>query len=71
MPRRPGQPDGIPLWNRLALHRFVCHEFGYLGGMFDMLDFGSETWPPDFDANEESEYATVLGLYRHPSRAPR
>ena len=29
------------LQNRLALHRFVCHEFGYLGGMTDMLDSSS------------------------------
>ena len=55
------------LRNRLALHRFVCHEFGYLGGMSDMLDRLRDL-AAGFDAGGESEYATVLGLYRHPTR---
>ena len=67
MPRRQGRTDGIPLRNRLALHRFVCHEFGYLGGMSDMLDRLRDL-AAGFDAGGESEYATALGLYRHPSR---
>ena len=67
MPRRQGQTDGIPLRNRLALHRFVCHEFGYLGGMSDMLDRLRDL-ATGFDASGESEYATALGLYRDPTR---
>ena len=55
------------LRNRLALHRFVCHEFGYLGGMSDMLDRLRDL-AAGFDASGESEYATALGLYRHPTR---
>ena len=55
------------LRNRLALHRFVCHEFGYLGGMSDMLDRLRDL-AAGFDAGGESEYATALGLYRHPTR---
>ena len=55
------------LRDRLALHRFVCHEFGYLGGMSDMLD-----WLRDlvagFEASGESQYATELSLRRHPTR---
>ena len=67
MPRRQGQADNIPLRNRLALHRFVCHEFGYLGGMSDMLGRLRDL-AAGFDAGGESEYATALGLYRHPTR---
>ena len=55
------------LQNRLALHRFVCHEFGYLGGMSDMLDRLRDL-AAGFDAGGESEYAMALGLYRHPTR---
>ena len=55
------------LQNRVALHRFVCHEFGYLGGMSDMLDRLRDL-AAGFDAGGESEYATALGLYRHPTR---
>ena len=55
------------LRDRLALRRFVCHEFGYLGGMSDMLD-----WLRDlvagFEASGESQYATELSLRRHPTR---
>ena len=68
MPRRRGQTDGVPLRNRLALHRFVCHEFGYLGGMSDMLDRLRDL-ATGFDASGESEYAMALGLYRDPTRA--
>ena len=67
MPRRPGQADGIPLRHRLALHRFVCHEFGYLGGMFDMLDFLRDL-PAGFDPSGESEYVKALVVHRHRSR---
>ena len=70
MPRRQGQTDGIPLRNRLALHRFVCHEFGYLGGMSDMLDRMRDL-ATGFNASGESEYATALGLYRRSRPAPR
>ena len=68
MPSRHRQAGGMPLQNRLALHRFVCHEFGYLGGMSDMLDRLRDL-AAGFDASGESEYATALGLYRHPTRA--
>ena len=56
------------LQNRLALHRFVCHEFGYLGGMTDMLDRLRDL-PAGLDANDESKYATALLLYRDHDRA--
>ena len=56
------------LQNRLALHRFVCHEFGYLGGMSDMLDFLHDL-PAGFDAAGESEYVQALLLHRHRDRA--
>ena len=56
------------LQNRLALHRFVCHEFGYLRGMSDMLDW-LRGLPADRSGSGESEYATALLLYRHRDRA--
>ena len=68
MPRRPGQADGMPLRHRLALHRFMCHEFGYLGGMSDMLDFLRDL-PAGFDPSGESEYVKALVVHRHRSRA--
>ena len=67
MPRRSGRADGIPLRHRLALHRFVCHEFGYLGGMSDMLDF-LRGLPAGFDPSGESEYVKALVVHRHRSR---
>ena len=67
MPRRPGQADGIPLRDQLALHRFVCHEFGYLGGMPDMLDFLRDL-PAGFDPSGESEYVKALVVHRHRDR---
>ena len=55
--RRTGN---MPLQNRLALHRFVCQEFGY-DDMRTMLErLGSA--PAGFDANGESEYARALYL---------
>ena len=63
-----GHTGNISLQNRLALHRFVCHEFGYLGGMSDMLDWLRDL-PADLNASGESEYATALLLYRHRDRA--
>ena len=61
------QGGGSPLQNRLVLHRFVCHEFGYLGGMSDMLDRLRDL-ATGFDASGESEYARALSLYQHPTR---
>ncbi len=67
MPRRRGQADDLPLRDRLALHRFVCHEFGYLGGMSDMLGFLRDL-PPGFDASGESDYGRALVLNRDRER---
>ena len=54
-----------PLQNRLALHRFVCREFGYDGMQMMLERLGSA--PAGFDANGESEYARAL--YLNPARA--
>ena len=47
-----------PLQNRLALHRFVCQEFGY-DDMRTMLDRLRDA-PAGFAASGESEYARAL-----------
>ena len=57
---RQRRTGNMPLQNRLALHRFVCQEFGY-DDMRTMLErLGSA--PVGFDANGESEYARALYL---------
>ena len=61
------QSGNVPLRSRLALHRFVCHEFGYPGGLSDMLGWLRDL-APGFDASGESQYATALLLYCHPTR---
>ncbi len=49
-----------PLQNRLALHRFVCREFGY-EDMRAVLDRLRDA-PAEFTASGESEYARALYL---------
>ena len=48
------------LQNRLALHRFICREFGYedLHAMLERL----RDVPPGFTGSGESEYARALYL---------
>lgn len=54
-----------PLENRLILHRFLCHEFGYenLSVMLERL----RAVPAGFTANGESEFARALYLNPHRS----
>lgn len=56
-----------PLENRLVLHRFMCHEFGYcdLPTMLEKL----RDIPAGFDVAEESEYAHALYLRLNPDKA--
>ena len=68
MTSRRHQMGGTPLRNRLALHRFICHEFGYPAGMADMLD-RLRGLAAGTDASDESGYATALWLYRDGGRA--
>ena len=63
--RRPGD---APLRNRLVLHRFICRELGYPGGMSDMLDRLHDL-APGLDPGGESRYAQALLLYRRPEQA--
>ena len=64
MQQRRGSTENAPLQNRLALHRFVCREFGYedLGAMLERL----EDAPAGLDGDGESEYARAL--YLNPAR---
>ena len=57
------------LRNRLVLHRFICHEFGYLRGLAEMLGRLRGLSAGSLDALDESEYATALWMYRHRDRA--
>ena len=68
MTSRRHQMGGTPLRNRLALHRFICHEFGYPAGMANMLD-RLRGLAAGTDASDESGYATALWLYRDGGRA--
>ena len=60
MPSRLGRTGDTPLQNRLALHRFICREFGY-DDMRAMLDRLRDA-PAGFTASGESEYARALYL---------
>ena len=53
------------LSNRLALHRFICAEFGYddMDAMLEQLSAANEL-APAIEANGESTYAQALRLYR-------
>ena len=53
------------LSNRLALHRFICAEFGYddMDAMLEQLSAANEL-APAIEANGESAYAQALRLYR-------
>ena len=57
------------LQNRLVLHRFICHEFGYPAGMAEMLDHLRGLSLGSLDASDESRYATALLLYRNEDHA--
>ena len=57
------------LRKRLVLHRFVCHEFGYLGDMTGMLGRLRGLSATNLDTCDESRYATALLLYRNEDRA--
>ena len=57
------------LRNRLVLHRFICHEFGYLRGLAEMLGRLRGLSAGSLDTRDESEYATALWMYRHRDRA--
>ena len=69
MASRHRQAGGTPLQNRLVLHRFICHEFGYLAGMAEMLDHLRGLSPSNLDTGDESQYATALLLYRNEDHA--
>ena len=64
-PRRRLKGNAPVLQNRLALHRFVCREFGYedmdamLGRLRDL--------PAEYGAGGESSYAQALSLYAVPA----
>ena len=61
MPSRRRQTGGAPLQNRLALHRFVCREFGY-EDMGEMLAQVARA-PGEIDAaGGESEFFRALYL---------
>ena len=57
------------LRNRLVLHGFICHEFGYPQGMTDMLGRLRGLPATSLDTGDESKYATALLLYRNEDRA--
>ena len=64
-PRRRLTGNALVLQNRLALHRFVCREFGYenmdamLGHLRDL--------PDGYGSGGESGYAQALSLYAIPN----
>ena len=64
MQRRRSSTGSAPLQNRVALHRFICREFGYedLGAMLERLGDA----PAGLDGDGESEYARAL--YLNPKR---
>ena len=57
------------LRNRLALHHFVCHEFGYLEGMAEVLGRLRGLTAGNLHIGDESEYITALWMYRNRDRA--
>ena len=69
MASRRRQVGDTLLQNRLVLHRFICHEFGYLEGMAEMLGRLRGLSATSLHAGDESEYATALWMYRHRDRA--
>ena len=64
-PRRRLTGNTLVLENRLALHRFVCREFGYenLDAMLERL----RDLPAGYDLSGERSYAQALSLYAVPS----
>ena len=68
MASRQRQVGDTLLRNRLVLHRFICHEFGHLEGMADMLGRLRGLSATRLDTSDESEYATALWMYRHRDR---
>ena len=69
MASRHRQTGSTLLRNRLVLHRFICHEFGYLEGMAGMLDRLRDLSATNLDPGDESKYATALLLYRNEDHA--
>ena len=69
MASRRQQVGDTPLRNRLVLHRFICHEFGYLEDMAEMLGRLHGLSATSLDTGDESKYATALLLYRNEDRA--
>ena len=64
------QPVGDTLLrNRLVLHRFIYHEFGYPAGMAGMLGQLRDLSATNLDTGDESRYATGLLLYRNEDHA--
>ena len=63
MPARQRRRGTAPLQTRLALHRFICREFGYddLGAMLERTRYGERA------SGRESDYAQ--SLYPHPDHA--
>ena len=60
---------GTLLRNRLVLHRFICHEFGYPAGTAGMLGRLRGLSATNLDTGDESKYATALLLYRSEDHA--
>ena len=69
MPSHQPHTGGTPLQNRLVLHRFICHEFGYPAGMAGMLGQLRGLSATSLDTDDESRYATGLLLYRNDDHA--